>query len=143
VAKRRGINKEHDCLLVARDRNGKTLDFHAGRGQVTVAQLHKCFKPVLPVDVLLISDSAVAYRHFAAQAGITHEAVNVRAGIRARGAIHIQNVNSWHSRFKNWLVRFRGVASRYLINYSGWQRVLDARRLTTPAHLLCVALQLG
>jgi hypothetical protein len=85
----------------------------------------------------------MAYRHFAEQAGITHEAVNVQAGIRARGAIHIQNVNSWHSRFKAWLVRFRGVASRYLINYSGWQRLLDARRLTTPAHLLTVALQLG
>jgi transposase-like protein len=143
VATWRGINKEHDCLLVARDRSGQTLDFHTGRGQVTVAQLHKCLKPVLPTDVLLISDSAMAYRHFAEQAGITHEAVNVQAGIRARGAIHIQNVNSWHSRFKAWLVRFRGVASRYLINYSGWQRLLDARRLTTPAHLLTVALQLG
>jgi transposase-like protein len=143
VATRRGIDKEHDCLLVARDRSGQTLDFHTGRGQVTVAHLHKCLKPVLPVDVLLISDSAMAYRHFAEQAGITHEAVNVQAGIRARGAIHIQNVNSWHSRFKGWLVRFRGVASRYLINYSGWQRILDARRLTTPAHLLHAALQLG
>jgi transposase-like protein len=143
VATRRGINKEHDCLLVARDRSGQTLDFHTGRGQVTVAHLHKCLKPVLPTDVLLISDSAMAYRHFAEQAGITHEAVNVQAGIRARGAIHIQNVNSWHSRFKGWLVRFRGVASRYLINYSGWQRLLDARRLTTPAHLLHAALQLG
>jgi hypothetical protein len=143
VAKRRGINREHDCLLVARDRTGQTLDFHTGRGQVTVAQLHRCLKPVLPADVLLISDSAVAYRHFAEQAGITHEAVNVQAGVRARGAIHIQNVNSWHSRFKSWLVRFRGVASRYLINYSGWQRVLDASRLTTPAHLLCAAVQLG
>jgi hypothetical protein len=142
VAKRRGINREHDCLLVARDRTGQTLDFHTGRGQVTVAQLHRCLKPVLPADVLLISDSAVAYRHFAGQAGITHEAVNVQAGVRARGAIHIQNVNSWHSRFKSWLVRFRGVASRYLINYSGWQRLLDARRLTTPAHLLRAAAQL-
>jgi transposase-like protein len=143
VAKRRGINKEHDCLLVARDRHGRTLDFHTGRGQVTVAQLHRCLEPVLSADVLLISDGAVAYRHFAAQAGITHEAVNVQAGVRARGAIHIQNVNSWHSRFKSWLVRFRGVASRYLINYSGWQRVLDDRRLTTPVHLLCAAVQLG
>jgi hypothetical protein len=35
------------------------------------------------------------------------------------------------------------VASRYLINYSGWQRVLDDRRLTTPVHLLCAAVQLG
>jgi transposase-like protein len=143
VAKRRGVTREHDCLLVARDRTGQTLDFHTGLGQVTVAQLHRCLKPVLPVDVLLISDSAVAYRHFTDQAGITHEAVNVQAGIRARGAIHIQNVNSWHSRFKSWLVRFRGVASRYLINYSGWQRVLDDRRLTTPAHLLCAAVQPG
>jgi hypothetical protein len=143
VAKRRGISSEHDCLLVARDRSGQTCDFHTGRGQVTTVQLHRCLKPVLPADVLLISDAALAYRHFAEQAGITHETVNVKAGVRARGAIHIQNVNAWHSRFKSWLVRFRGVASRYLINYSGWQRVLDARRLTTPAHLLCAAVQLG
>jgi transposase-like protein len=143
VAKQRGINREHDCLLLARDRSGRTLDFHTGRGQVTVAQLNKCLTPVLPADGLLISDGAMAYRHYAAQAGITHEAVNVPAGERARGAIHIQNVNSWHSRFKGWLVRFRGVASRYLINYSGWQRVLDDRRLTAPAHLLCAVVQLS
>jgi transposase-like protein len=143
VAKRCGINREHDCLLVARDRGGQTLDFHTGRGQVTAAQLHQCLKPVLPADVLLISDGAWSYRHFAAQAGITHEAVNVCGGVRSRGAIHIQNVNGWHSRFKSWLVRFRGVASRYLINYSGWQRILDGRRLTTPAHLLCAAVRLG
>jgi transposase-like protein len=143
VARRRGITRQHDCLLVARDRTGLTLDFHTGRGQVTVAQLHRCLRPVLPEDVLLISDGAIAYRHVAGRAGITHETVKVKAGVRARGAIHIQNVNSWHSRFKSWLVRFRGVASRYLINYSGWQRLLDARRLTTPAHLLCAAVQLG
>jgi transposase-like protein len=143
VAQRRGISREHDCLLVARDRTGQTLDFHTGRGQVTVAQLHECLTPVLPDDTLLISDGAIAYRRFAEQAGITHEFVNVNAGERARGAIHIQNVNSWHSRFKSWLVRFRGVASRYLIHYSGWQRVLDDRRMTTPAHLLCAAVQLA
>jgi hypothetical protein len=40
-------------------------------------------------------------------------------------------------------VRCRGVASRYLINYSGWQRLLDARRLATPAHLLRDAAQRG
>jgi transposase-like protein len=142
VAKKRGISGELDCLLVARDRSGQTLDFHTGRGHVTVAQLQRCLKPVLPADVLLISDSALSYRHFAQQAGIMHEAVDTKTGGRARGAIHLQNVNAWHSRFKSWLVRFRGVASRYLINYSGWQRVLDARRLTTPAHLLRVAVQL-
>jgi transposase-like protein len=139
VAQRRGINRQHDCLLVARDRSGQTLDFHTGRGQVTAAQLRTCLEPVLPADGLLISDGALAYRRFAADAGITHQWVNVKAGERVRGAIHVQNVNGWHSRFKSWLLRFRGIASRYLIHYSGWQRLLDARRLTTPAHLLCAA----
>lgn len=141
VAKRRGINREHDCLLVARDRYGQTLDFHTGRGPVTVAQLHACLAAVLPGDVLLISDSAAAYARFAAAARITHEAVNVSAGRRARGAIHIQNVNGWHSRFKGWLARFKGVASRYLVHYSGWQRLLDGHELQTPAQWLCAAVR--
>lgn len=141
VARRRGINREHDCLLVARDRGGHTLDFHTGRGAVTASQLARCLGPVLAGDALLISDAAPAYRTFAAKAGFSHEVVNVKAGIRARGALHIQNVNGWHSRFKTWLLRFRGVASRYLIHYSGWQRILDDRRLTTPVLLLRAALR--
>ena len=136
AARRRGINREHDCLLVARDLGGQTLDFHTGCGAVTALQLDACLRPVLTHDVLLISDAARAYRSFAATVGIMHAAVNLKAGVRARGAIHIQNVNGWHGRFKTWLVRFKGVASRYLVHYSGWQRVLDDRRLTTPIDLL-------
>ena len=141
VARRRGINREHDCLLVARDRGGQTLDFHTGRGPVSAAQLREHLRPVLPNDVLLISDSAAAYRKFAKEAGITHEVVNARSGEHARGAIHIQNVNAWHSRFKTWLVRFCGVASCYLANYSAWQRLLDAKRLITPVHWLQAAVR--
>jgi transposase-like protein len=143
VASRRGINREHDCLLVARDRDGQTLNFHTGRGPVSAAQLHTCLRPVLPEDVILVSDAANAYRRFAKEAHITHEAVNVATGRRVCAAIHIQNVNAWHSRFKSWLARFRGIASRYLANYSGWQRLLDAQRLSTPARWLCAAIQIN
>ncbi|MDR8085344.1 transposase, partial [Acinetobacter baumannii] len=87
--------------------------------------LSTCLQPVLASGVLLISDSAAAYRVFAANAGIAHEAINLRAGVKARGAIHLNNVNGWHARFKTWLKRFNGIASRYLMNYSGWQRFLD------------------
>src|SRR4029079_7709852 len=52
VARRRGISREHDCLLVARDRTGQTLDFHTGRGPVTAEKLRECLKPILPPDVL-------------------------------------------------------------------------------------------
>jgi len=143
LASRRGISREHDCLLIARNRNRQTLDFHTGRGPVNARMLKVCLGPVLGPDTVLITDSAAAYAAFAAQAGVTHETVNLRAGIRARGDIHLNNVNGWHGRFKTWLRRFNGIASRYLINYSGWRRVLDDRRLTTPASLLTAIVQFG
>ena len=141
VATRRGVSREHACLLVARDRSRRTLDFHTGRGPVSAARLKDCLLPVLAPDVLLISDSAAAYGVFARDASIAHAAINLRAGIRARGVIHLNHVNGWHARFKTWLRRFNGIASRYLVNYSGWQRLLDDGELRTPAQLLITIIQ--
>lgn len=138
-AARRGLSSELDCILIARDRNKVTHDFVTGRGPVTATQLAQYLLPVLEKDALLISDAAQAYQAFARKAGITHEAVNVQRGVRVREAIHIQNVNSWHSRFKGWLRRFNGVASRYLTHYTGWQRVLDTAALAAPSQWLRVA----
>jgi len=137
-----GISRAFDCLLVARDRTGATCDFHTGRGPVRVVQLKTCLCGVLAPDVLLVSDGAQVYRRFAREAGVSHSYVNLRAGVRVGGAIHLQNVDGWHSRFKNWVIRFRGVASRYLANYAGWQRLLDARQLITPAQWLLSAAKL-
>ena len=75
-----------------------------------------------------------------------YEAVKLRAGIRARrargNAIHIQNVNAYHQRFRQWLSRFRGVASRYLPNYLGWRWALDGGRITSAEQLLRIAIKL-
>ena len=90
-------------------------------------------------DVLLVTDAHAAYRQFAREAGITHEAVNLQAGIRVRGALHVQNVNAYHSRLRGWLQPFRGVASRYLANYLGWRWALDGSRVKTPDALLRAA----
>ena len=136
AASKRGISDEQVCILVARDRTGKTLDFVTGKGPVTKAQLKRCLPPVLDKDVLLVSDANAAYRYFAREAGITHEYVNLSAGVRVKGAIHVQNVNAYHSRFRAWIHRFHGVASHYLPNYLGWRWVLDAKRIATPEALL-------
>lgn len=139
VAHQRGISGEHDCLSLARDRNGRTRDFHTGRGPVTAVQLDTCLGKVIAPHAMLFSDGAAAYRGFAAQHGIAHAWVNARAGEHARGDIHIQNVNGWHARFKSWLVHFRGIASKYLDHYSGWWLLLDEHRLCTTAALLVAA----
>jgi transposase-like protein len=136
-AGKRGISRELDCILVARDRSGQTVDAVVGRGALTAAQLERHLLPRLDRQVLLVSDAHGAYRSFARKHGIAHQAVNLRAGVRVRsgvaGVIHVQNVNAYHQRFRQWLSRFRGVASRYLPNYLGWRRALDGGRITTIA----------
>ena len=139
-ATKRGISNEQMCILVVRDRSGQTLDWVPGKGPVTCQQLHEHVKARLAPDVLLVTDSHAAYRHFAREAGITHEAVNLQAGIRVRGAIHVQNVNAYHSRLRGWLQPFRGVASHYLTNYLGWRWALDGGRIKTPESLLRIAI---
>ena len=143
-AAKRGISSELDCILVARDREGRTIDAVTGRGALTAAQLERDLLPSLDRQALLVSDSHAAYRAFARKHRIAHETVNVRARVRVRRlgnlAIHVQNVNAYHQRFKSWLQRFRGVASRYLPNYLGWRWALDGERITSPEQLLNIAI---
>lgn len=136
AAGKRGISDEQVCILVARDRSGKTLDFVTGTGPVTKKQLRRCLPHVIDKDTLLVTDSNAAYRYFAREAGITHQAVNLRAGVRVKGALHVQNVNAYHSRFRGWLAHFHGVATHYLPNYLGWRALLDAKRIASPEALL-------
>lgn len=140
AATKRGISDEQVCVLIARDRTGQTLDFVTGKGPVTKAQLHQHLPPALDHDVLLVTDANAAYRYFAREAGISHQFVNLRAGVRVRGAIHVQNINAYHSRFRQWLDRFHGVATHYLPNYLGWQWALDAQRINSPDVFLRTAM---
>ena len=143
-AAKRGISSELDCILVARDREGRTVDAVTGRGAITAAQLERDLLPRLDPQALLVSDSHAAYRAFARKHRIAHETVNQRAGVRVSRlgnlAIHVQNVNAYHQRFKAWLQGFRGVASRYLPNYLGWRWALDGERIFSPEQLLSIAI---
>ena len=40
--------------------------------------------------------------------------------------LHINTVNAYHGRLKQWLNRFNGVATKNLPNYLGWRRALEA-----------------
>jgi transposase-like protein len=139
-ATKRGISNEQMCILVARDRSGQTIDAVTGKGALTTKQLIDHLGRRLDADVLLVTDSHAAYPPFARQLGISHEAVNPSAGVRARGALHIQNVNAYHSRMRAWLLPFRGVASRYLPHYFGWRWALDGQRIASAEAFLRAAL---
>lgn len=144
-ARLRGVSHELDCILVARDRGGQTVDAVTGRGAVSARQLERHLLPVLDPQALLVTDANAAYRAFSRRHGIAHQYVNLQAGERVRrsseGTIHVQNVNSYHRRLRDWLARFHGVASRYLSNYLGWRRALDGGRVACAEQLLRLAIK--
>lgn len=58
--------------------------------------------------------------------GVVHRPVNIAEGQRVIGGIyHIQIVNAYDSRLKQWMVKSHGVATQYLESYLGWQRMID------------------
>lgn len=97
-------------------------------------------QPILVRDVLLVSDGNPTYRYFGQDNGISHDAINLSAGLRVNGAIHIQNVNAYHGRLKQWLNRFHGMATYYLDNYLAWFRSLDNHYANSREGVLTVAL---
>ena len=127
-------------MLVARDHSGQTRDFVAGNGPLTKSRLTAALKPVLDVDVLLVNDANPTYSAFCHAEGISHEVVNLSQGHRVNGAYHVQNVNLYHSRFKQWIEHFHGVATKNLPNHLGWRRAFEQRRQLAPETLLNLAL---
>ncbi len=85
----------------------------------------------IEVTVLVIPDRQGSTTDFkltvaARLSGIAHRALNQSAGIVVlAGVYHIQNVNAYDSRLKNWMMRFHGVSTKYLNNYLGWRRGIE------------------
>jgi transposase-like protein len=138
-AAKRGLSDEQEPVLVVRDRSGATADFileRADKGH-TVAAL----APVLAPDAVLCTDCGGALGAAARHLGVEHHALNISKGPRVQGAWHIQNANGYHGRLKNWMRRFKGVASSYLASYLGWFRAIDraAQAPRQPAPFLALA----
>ena len=128
-------------MLVARDRAGTTTDAVLPDSRKT--SVVSVLKPLLPCDVVVCSDGGGAIGQAVKDLGLEHHPVVIASGIHALGAWHIQNVNAYHGRLKQWLRRFNGVATAYLENYLGWFRLMErtTRTPAQPARMLSLAIR--
>lgn len=142
-ARKRGVSYEQVPVLVLRDRSGSTTDFVLQRRDK--AGVREVLAPALAKDAVLCTDGSRLLAAVAKSLEIEHQAINASKGQRVRGAWHIQNVNAYHSRWKVWMLRFKGVATSYLENYLGWFRALDRNAQTgaKPASFLKIAVGAG
>lgn len=138
-ATRRGMSSEHDIVLVVRDRSGACADQIVQA--LDTAHLAAVLQPVVAADAVVCTDGSSALAAAARHLGVEHHAINASAGQHTLGPWHINNVNGYHGRLKNWLRRFNGVASSSLHHYLGWFRALERFRplALTPHALLALA----
>jgi hypothetical protein len=124
TAKKGGLStEEHDCVLIVRDRSGATTDHILADLRAPTFAAH--LAPIVAKDAVLVSDGRDAYGAFAHAENILHIAIITSRGEHAYKGFHIQNVNAYTSRLKDWLRPFKGVASWYLPSYLGWRRAIE------------------
>lgn len=140
-AARRGLSEEQIPVLICRDRTGQTADFVLDKADA--AHMRSALKPIIAPDSILCSDGSKALASAARALGLSHRPVNLAAGIRCiAGVYHVQNVNAYDSRLKEWMRRFHGVATDYLANYIGWRRLIE-RLNNHPAPLEILRASMG
>ena len=47
--------------------------------------------------------------------------------VHKKGIYHINNVNGYHSRLKEFLIKFHGVATKYLDKYVSWYKFVNQK----------------
>lgn len=132
---KRGLSRWQVPIMTAMDRSG------GSRADVLQGLNYKHIGPILsellPPDAVLVSDKAQAYKKFSKAHGVRHVRVAARRGERVLDqTFHIQNVNSLHSRFKEFVEEFRGPAKKYLRRYVAWFMFRDIHRRNPEAAAL-------
>lgn len=124
-ARHPGAFSDNIPVLVARDRSGATTD--AVLPEDTAVCITQALASAMSPANLLVCDGGRPLRAFARRAKIPVRVVPAPGKpLPGEPDIHINNVNAYHSRLKEWMRRFHGVATRNLPNYLGWRRALEA-----------------
>ncbi|MCP4970002.1 MAG: IS1595 family transposase, partial [Arcobacter sp.] len=142
-AKNLSLIKEKVCVFISRDRNKNTINKIFEKFNAKF--LSQEFISMIANDSLLCSDNKTVYKKFTKENSVRHGYINLSKGEKVKkDIVHIKNVNSYHYRLKDWIKRFHGVATKYLLNYLSWFKQLDEFNMEiNPKTILLRAKNIG
>ena len=124
-AVKRGLSEEQIPVIVARDRTGATLD--AVLPRLDAVSLTAALGGVMVPSTDFCCDGGSAITAFARRAKLNIHVLPAPGNPQPEAPeYHINNVNAYHGRLKEWLRRFHGVATKNLSNYLSWRRTMEA-----------------
>ncbi len=113
--KLRGISHEQVCVT--------SFWICVCMGRISSADLKRAYNDKIDSQSIICSDSHKSYIQFTKDFALEH--VRIKTGRHKNGVYHINHVNSLHSNLKEWIRRFKGVATKYLANYLYWFKWLE------------------
>ena len=142
-AAKRGLSAEQIPVVVARDRNGATFD--AVLPRLDAASLEEALGERIPPSTDFCCDGGVAITAFAKRAKLNIHVLPAPGRPEPEEPqFHINNVNAYHGRLKEWMRRFHGVATENLPRYLSWRRTIEALPAASdPALWIAAAAGLG
>ena len=108
----KGLSFDFVTVWVARDRNKETA--HSVSRHRDYFFIKEFLKPLVLKDSVLCTDGKKGYEKFTKKEALQHV---VLKGHKVQGVFHINNVNNYHQRLKQWITSLNGVATKYLGNY--------------------------
>ena len=119
----RGLSHEQVCVPCAVNCNGLSIAKITNLGRVGAKDIHHAFDNRIEPNSILCTDAIACYNDLARTEKL--ELIQLKTGKSKLGIYHIQHINSYHSMLKNFMIRFHGVATKYLNNYLIWHNFLN------------------
>ena len=109
-------------VLIARNRVGAIID--AMLTDQTTSSVTRVLFSKVGSDNIVCIDGGNALWGFVNAQKIQYKIIAPSKHVHEQNPVfHIQNVNAYHSRLKEWIKCFHGVVTKYLSNYLGWRRM--------------------
>jgi transposase-like protein len=139
-ANKRGLSAEQIPVIVARDRTGATLD--AVLPRLDAVAIAAALGGVIAASTDFCCDGGSAITAFARRAKLKVHVLPAPGNPRPEAPEHhINNVNAFHGRLKEWMRPFHGVATKNLPSYLSWRRTIEAlgTAMTPEAWIMAAA----
>ena len=129
---KQGLSNDKVAVLLSCDRTNRK-DFQViKKGRIRKSDLQKVIGKRLEKGTVLCSDSHRSFTGFAKENKIPLKKIVVRKGQHIVDKVyHIQHVNQMAQALRKWMIKFNGVASKYLQNYMNWFMMIEKLKTNT------------
>jgi len=125
-AMKRGINDEHVAVLTTIARGTADVHIVILPSVPSMGSINDALDGAIAPGSVLCTDGSKAYAAVGPMQGIDVRSVSSIEHVD--GQVHVQTVNSLHSRMKDWMYCFKGVATKNLGLYLAWFRFFNRDR---------------